>query len=118
MAQGDTSSIGDDLRVLEDKVSARLEVTANAVVTAANAFSASIANAVTLGQAAAQREDRTQRRVRPALSVIACRRSVLHLPTSSPLLATKATSPSAFTPMANRVRSSSRWPRKGPLSPG
>jgi ribonucleoside-diphosphate reductase alpha chain len=57
MAQGDTSSIGDDLRVLEDKVSARLEVTANAVVTAANAFSASIANAVTLGHAAAQRED-------------------------------------------------------------
>ena len=58
MAQGDTTSIGDDLRVLEDKVSARLEVTANAVVTAANAFSASIANAVTLGQAAAaQRED-------------------------------------------------------------
>jgi ribonucleoside-diphosphate reductase alpha chain len=57
MAQGDTSSIGDDLRVLEDKVSARLEVTANAVVTAANAFSASIANAVTLGQAAALRED-------------------------------------------------------------
>jgi ribonucleoside-diphosphate reductase alpha chain len=57
MAQGDTASIGDDLRVLEDKVSARLEVTANAVVSAANAFSASIANAVTLGQAAAQRED-------------------------------------------------------------
>src|SRR5580698_9451130 len=57
MAQGDTASIGDDLRVLEDKVSARLEVTANSVVTAANAFSASIANAVTLGQAAALRED-------------------------------------------------------------
>ncbi len=57
MAQGDTSSIGDDLRVLEDKVSARLEVTANTVLTAANAFSASIANAVTLGQAAALRED-------------------------------------------------------------
>jgi ribonucleoside-diphosphate reductase alpha chain len=57
MAQGDTTSVGDDLRVLEDKVSARLEVTANAVLTAANAFSASIANAVTLGQAAAQRED-------------------------------------------------------------
>jgi ribonucleoside-diphosphate reductase alpha chain len=57
MAQGDTTSIGDDLRVLEDKVSARLEVTANAVVTAAKAFSASIANAVTLGQAAALRED-------------------------------------------------------------
>jgi ribonucleoside-diphosphate reductase alpha chain len=57
MAQGDTTSIGDDLRVLEDKVSARLEVTANAVVTAANAFSASIANAVNLGQAAAVRED-------------------------------------------------------------
>jgi ribonucleoside-diphosphate reductase alpha chain len=57
MAQGDTTSIGDDLRVLEDKVSARLEVTANAVVTAANAFSSSIANAVNLGQAAAQRED-------------------------------------------------------------
>jgi ribonucleoside-diphosphate reductase alpha chain len=57
MAQGDTASIGDDLRLLEDKVSARLEVTANAVVTAANAFSASIANAVSLGQAAALRED-------------------------------------------------------------
>src|SRR5271169_5060693 len=57
MAQGETSSIGDDLRVLEDKVSARLEVTANAVVTAANAFSASIANAVNLGQAAALREE-------------------------------------------------------------
>ncbi len=57
MAQGDTASIGDDLRVLEDKVSARLEVTANSVVTAANAFSASIANAVNLGQAAALRED-------------------------------------------------------------
>jgi ribonucleoside-diphosphate reductase alpha chain len=57
MAQGDTASISDDLKVLEDKVSARLEVTANAVVTAANAFSASIANAVTLGQAAALRED-------------------------------------------------------------
>jgi ribonucleoside-diphosphate reductase alpha chain len=57
MAQGNTSSIGDDLKLLEDKVSARLEVTANAVVTAANAFSASIANAVNLGQAAAPRED-------------------------------------------------------------
>jgi ribonucleoside-diphosphate reductase alpha chain len=57
MAQGDTASIGEDLRVLEDKVSARLEVTANAVVTAANAFSASIANALALGQAAALRED-------------------------------------------------------------
>jgi ribonucleoside-diphosphate reductase alpha chain len=57
MAQGDTTSIGDDLKVLEEKVSARLEVTANAVVTAANAFSASIANAVNLGQAAALRED-------------------------------------------------------------
>jgi ribonucleoside-diphosphate reductase alpha chain len=57
MAQGDTTSIGDDLKVLEDKVSARLEVTANAVVTAANAFSASIANAVNLGQASASREE-------------------------------------------------------------
>src|SRR6202035_1547660 len=57
MAQGDTTSIGDDLKVLEEKVSARLEVTANAVVTAANAFSASIANAVNLGQAAALREE-------------------------------------------------------------
>jgi ribonucleoside-diphosphate reductase alpha chain len=57
IAQGNTGSIGDDLRVLEDKVSARLEVTANAVVTAANAFSASIANAVALGQAAALRTD-------------------------------------------------------------
>ncbi len=57
MAQGDTTSIGDDLRVLEDKVSARLEVTANAVVTAANAFSSSIANAVNLGHAAALRAE-------------------------------------------------------------
>jgi ribonucleoside-diphosphate reductase alpha chain len=58
MAQGDTTSIGDDLKLLEEKVSTRLEVTANAVVTAANAFSASIANAVNLGQAAAAlRED-------------------------------------------------------------
>src|SRR6202142_1227123 len=57
MAQGNPSSIGDDLKLLEEKVSARLEVTANAVVTAANAFSASIANAVNLGQAAALRED-------------------------------------------------------------
>ena len=57
MAQGDTTSISDDLKVLEDKVSARLEVTANSVVTAANAFSASIANAVNLGQAAALREE-------------------------------------------------------------
>src|ERR1700685_4552153 len=57
MAQGETASIGDDLRVLEEKVWPRLEVTANAVVTAANAFSASIANAVNLGQAAALRED-------------------------------------------------------------
>jgi ribonucleoside-diphosphate reductase alpha chain len=57
MAQGNTSSIGDDLKLLEEKVSARLEITANAVVTAANAFSASIANAVNLGQAAALRED-------------------------------------------------------------
>jgi ribonucleoside-diphosphate reductase alpha chain len=57
MSQGDTASIGDDLRVLEEKVSARLEITATAVVTAANAFSASIANAVALGQAAALRAD-------------------------------------------------------------
>jgi ribonucleoside-diphosphate reductase alpha chain len=57
MAQGDTTSIGDDLKVLEDKVSARLEVTANSVVTAANAFSASVANAVNLGQVAALREE-------------------------------------------------------------
>jgi ribonucleoside-diphosphate reductase alpha chain len=57
MAQGNTSSIGDDLKLLEEKVSARLEVTANAVVTAANAFSASIANAVNLGHAAALREE-------------------------------------------------------------
>jgi len=57
MAQGDTASVSDDLRVLEDKVSARLEVTANSIVTAANAFSASIANAVNLGQAAALREE-------------------------------------------------------------
>ncbi len=57
MAQGDTASVSDDLRLLEDKVSARLEVTANSIVTAANAFSTSIANAVNLGQAAALREE-------------------------------------------------------------
>ena len=57
MAHGETASIGDDLRLLEGKVSAKLEVTANSVVAAANAFSASIANAVVLGQAAALRED-------------------------------------------------------------
>ncbi len=57
MAQGDTASVSDDLRVLEDKVSARLEVTANSVVSAANAFSASIANTVNLGHAAALREE-------------------------------------------------------------
>jgi ribonucleoside-diphosphate reductase alpha chain len=57
MAQGDTASISEDLRLLEGKVSARLEVTANSVVTAANAFTASVANALSLGQAAALRED-------------------------------------------------------------
>jgi ribonucleoside-diphosphate reductase alpha chain len=57
LAQGDTASITDDLRVLEDKVSARLEVTAKSVVTAANAFSKAIASAVTLGQAAALPSD-------------------------------------------------------------
>jgi ribonucleoside-diphosphate reductase alpha chain len=57
LAQGDTASITDDLRVLEDKVSARLEVTAKSVVTAANAFSKAIASAVTLGQAAAVPND-------------------------------------------------------------
>ncbi len=55
MAQGDTASVAADLKILEGKVSARLEVTAKSVLTAANAFSASIANAITLGQAAAQR---------------------------------------------------------------
>jgi ribonucleoside-diphosphate reductase alpha chain len=58
MAQGETASVADDLKLLEGKVSARLEVTANSVVSAANAFSASIANALSLGQAAAsQREE-------------------------------------------------------------
>jgi len=57
MAQGDTASISEDLRLLEGKVSARLEVSANSVVTAANAFTASVANALSLGQAAALHED-------------------------------------------------------------
>ncbi len=58
MAQGETGSVADDLKLLEGKVSSRLEVSANSVVTAANAFSASIANAVTLGlAAAAQRQE-------------------------------------------------------------
>jgi ribonucleoside-diphosphate reductase alpha chain len=57
MAQGNTTPLSEDLRLLEGKVSARLEVTANSVVTAANAFTASVANALSLGQAAAQRED-------------------------------------------------------------
>ena len=57
MAQGGTASVSDDLKLLEDKVSLRLEVSANSVVTAANAFSASITNAVNLGQAAALRQE-------------------------------------------------------------
>jgi ribonucleoside-diphosphate reductase alpha chain len=57
MAQGITTPLSEDLRLLEGKVSARLEVTANSVVTAANAFTASVANALSLGQAAALRED-------------------------------------------------------------
>jgi ribonucleoside-diphosphate reductase alpha chain len=52
MAQGETASVADDLRLLEAKVSTRLEVTANSVLTAANAFSAAITSAVNLGQAA------------------------------------------------------------------
>jgi ribonucleoside-diphosphate reductase alpha chain len=61
MAQGETASVADDLRMLESKVSSRLELTANLVLGAANAFSASIANAVTLGQAALREEaDTTQ----------------------------------------------------------
>jgi ribonucleoside-diphosphate reductase alpha chain len=57
MAQGNTTPLSEDLRLLEGKVSARLEVTATSVVTAANAFTASVANALSLGQAAALRED-------------------------------------------------------------
>jgi ribonucleoside-diphosphate reductase alpha chain len=57
MAQGNTIPLSEDLRLLEGKVSARLEVTATSVVTAANAFTASVANALSLGQAAALRED-------------------------------------------------------------
>jgi ribonucleoside-diphosphate reductase alpha chain len=57
MAQGNTNSLSEELRLLEGKVSTRLEVTANSVVTAANAFTASVANALSLGQAAALRED-------------------------------------------------------------
>jgi ribonucleoside-diphosphate reductase alpha chain len=57
MAQGNITPLSEDLRLLEGKVSARLEVTANSVVTAANAFTASVANALSLGQAAALRED-------------------------------------------------------------
>jgi ribonucleoside-diphosphate reductase alpha chain len=57
MAQGNTTSLSEDLKLLEGKVSARLEVTANSVVTAANAFTASVANALSLGQAAALREE-------------------------------------------------------------
>jgi ribonucleoside-diphosphate reductase alpha chain len=57
MAQGNTTFLSEDLKLLEGKVSARLEVTANSVVTAANAFTASVANALSLGQAAALREE-------------------------------------------------------------
>ena len=60
MAQGETASVADDLKLLEGKVSARLEVSANSVVTAANAFSASIANAATLGHAAREEAEVTQ----------------------------------------------------------
>ncbi|HEV2273943.1 MAG TPA: vitamin B12-dependent ribonucleotide reductase [Acidobacteriaceae bacterium] len=48
MSQGNTASVSDDLRLLEDKVSAKLEVSANAVVSAANAFAASIASVQSL----------------------------------------------------------------------
>jgi ribonucleoside-diphosphate reductase alpha chain len=53
IGQGNTAPVADDLRVLEsrvleDKVSAKLEVTANSVLAAANAFSAAVANAASL----------------------------------------------------------------------
>ncbi|HEY4050152.1 MAG TPA: vitamin B12-dependent ribonucleotide reductase [Acidobacteriaceae bacterium] len=48
IGQGSTAGVTDDLKILEEKVSAKLEVTANSVVTAANAFTAAIANAASL----------------------------------------------------------------------
>ncbi|MGC2402607.1 MAG: vitamin B12-dependent ribonucleotide reductase [Acidobacteriaceae bacterium] len=59
MAQGETASVADDLRLLESKVSSRLEVTASSVLGAANSFASSIANAVSLGQAALREESET-----------------------------------------------------------
>ena len=44
IGQGSTASVGDDLRVLEEKISSKLEVSSKAVVSAAAAFSAAIAN--------------------------------------------------------------------------
>ncbi len=51
ISRGSTASLGDDLRLLEEKVSARLEVTANSVVAAAAAFSNALANAESLAAA-------------------------------------------------------------------
>jgi ribonucleoside-diphosphate reductase alpha chain len=48
MAQGSTSGMTDDLKILEEKVSAKLEVTANSILAAANAFTAAVANAASL----------------------------------------------------------------------
>ena len=53
IGQGSTATVGDDLRLLEEKISARLEVTANSVIAAANAFSAALSNAANSGDSKA-----------------------------------------------------------------
>ena len=53
MSHGSTASVGDDLRLLEEKVSAKLEITANSVVAAAAAFSLAVENAENLAAAGA-----------------------------------------------------------------
>jgi len=51
IGQGKASPAGDDLRLLEEKVSAKLEVSSQSIVSAAAAFTAAIANTVRSGDA-------------------------------------------------------------------
>jgi ribonucleoside-diphosphate reductase alpha chain len=53
IGQGNTAAVGDDLRLLEEKISARLEVSANSVVAAANAFSTALTSAANPGDSRA-----------------------------------------------------------------
>ncbi len=77
IAQGDTASITDDLRVLEDKVSARLEVTANVGRGRRQCLLRVDRQRRQPGSGRRRvQRDRSRRRGRHALSAIACRKSV------------------------------------------